>query len=365
SVSAFYQVIMLYCVLLSTLMVSFVAAQPHEIELECQAEGRFPHPGDCGSFVDCTPVEDGDFLLKTRSCGGRAFHPTMKKCVDLEKVAGCKPRAPKALQSDPKLKHICEGVDGDFVCGDCVTLVNCIDGTAYPEPCEHDTMCAIKNTFAGGVCYPQEPLECTCEKPNVFHKDYYSISKFFFCETEGSKPQVHACPEGMRFDDEKRQCANINGLPACNTIGVFANEKDCTEYYTCIFATDGWVQKPFSCSNETSDHLMYNEVSGQCEDPCDWKAEEFTCSSEGRFSDPTDCSKYYECISDPAVTAGEEVPGVPEFISTHHECPEDYVWNQTVKNGFGHCVPSDAESCKPIVSNSCSVPAEWCEAVEE
>lgn len=55
--------------------------------MNCQSEGRFRHPYDCGSFVDCLPdPKTNKFYSREGSCNGQAFHPTFKKCVDVEKV---------------------------------------------------------------------------------------------------------------------------------------------------------------------------------------------------------------------------------------------------------------------------------------
>lgn len=67
--------------------------------MNCQSEGRFRHPYDCGSFVDCLPhPKTSKFYSREGSCNGQAFHPTFKKCVDVEKV-----RPPRLLAPSPSL----------------------------------------------------------------------------------------------------------------------------------------------------------------------------------------------------------------------------------------------------------------------
>ncbi|KAK7024268.1 hypothetical protein SK128_007752 [Halocaridina rubra] len=320
----------------------------------CTLEGRFPDPKDCGGYIDCLPDDEGTFIKRSGSCLGRAYDPSIKRCVDTEKVEGCKPRHARALVSDPKLDYLCEDIESDFICADCKTLINCVNGTAYPEPCGHKDLCAVKDSeFGGGVCYPGEPEECACEKPNVFHIDKYDPSRFFFCEQEKSDPIIYQCPEDHIFDVNTRQCKSSEGLPECEKIGVFADPSNCTTYYTCIFSKTGWVQKKFTCNNETDSGLMFSEISGMCEDPCEWDDGMFECEAEGRFADPLDCHRYYECILDSSVG---------EYRKILQECPEGYLWDPNARNNYGHCVleKSSSSSCASLSITKCTIPDDLC-----
>lgn len=253
------------------------------------------------------------------------------------------------------MDYVCEGASSEFVCADCKTLVNCINGTAYPEPCGAGDLCAVKDTqFGGGVCYPTEPIECSCEQPNQFKVDYYDETRFFFCEAQGSDPVIYQCPDDHLFVPGKSQCLSYAGLPECTNIGVFANENNCSQYYTCIFTTNGWVQKPSSCDNDTHSGLMYNEVSGKCEDPCTWDTGKFSCVEEGRFPDPVDCKGYYECVADEDYESG--------FRQTHHSCPDGYEWDPSARLEHGHCVALGKSKvrCVPTSQNKCAVPEDLC-----
>nr|XP_045610252.1 uncharacterized protein LOC123765622 [Procambarus clarkii] len=339
-------------------LVSAVTSQEQDklsISMRCMSLGRFPHPRDCGGFVDCLPDGEGGLRAREGSCRGRAFHPTLKKCVSLQKVDGCQPRAARALTSDPKLDYVCEGASSEFVCADCKTLVNCVNGTAYPEPCASGYLCATKeHKFGGGVCYPDEPIGCACEQPNQFKVDVYDETHFLFCEAKDADPQIYQCPDDHIFDPTMSQCTNNNGLPECTAIGVFANVNNCSQYYNCIPTIDGWVQKPFSCNNESHLGLMYNEASGQCEDPCDWNKGSFKCENEGRFPDPLNCQRYYDCVADSAQPSG--------FRQSLHECPEGYEWDPSARSQFGHCVEegNSLAKCVPVTANKCVVPDGLC-----
>ncbi|XP_069939569.1 uncharacterized protein [Cherax quadricarinatus] len=347
---------------LMVLLVGVVTPQEEEqrpLSMRCVSEGRFPHPSDCGGFVDCLP--DGEGLrAREGSCRGRAYHPTLRKCVTLNKVDGCKPRAARALANDPKLDYVCENSTSDFMCADCKTLVLCVNGTAYPETCGSGDLCNIDNDhFGGGVCYPNQPSDCSCDAPNQFKEDSYNEARFLFCEATGSDPQIFQCPDDHVFDSTMNQCIHYNGLPECTSIGVFANSRNCSQFYNCIPTIDGWVQKPFSCNNETHKHLMYNEAAGSCEDPCTWGNGNFKCEEEGRFADPLNCQRYYECVKDTSEAS--------DFRQALHECPEGYEWDQSARNSYGHCVleGNSLNPCVPAVANKCSVDRSQCPSTTE
>lgn len=85
----------------STLIRASVSGSVHS-RMNCQSEGRFRHPYDCGSFVDCLPdPETNKLYSREGSCNGQAFHPTFKKCVDVEKV--CPPSLLCSVLSLPQI----------------------------------------------------------------------------------------------------------------------------------------------------------------------------------------------------------------------------------------------------------------------
>ena len=52
------------------------------------------------------------------------------------------------------------------------------------------------------------------------------------------------------------------------------------------------VQKVFNCP----EGQMYNENTKECSDPCGWPKASFSCTKEGRFSDPKNCNNFITCI---------------------------------------------------------------------
>nr|XP_027214151.1 uncharacterized protein LOC113807142 [Penaeus vannamei] len=267
----------------------------------------------------------------------------------------CRPwqRKGRTLERDETYDYVCPENRNGFFCATCKTLVQCIDGKAYPEQCRSGDFCDLRLEFGGAVCYPNHPVNCTCQEANTFSVDLYSQEDFFFCGKANEDPEMRQCPRGEIFDEGISSCRNRYYLPACTSTGVFANPANCTQFYTCFYNINGWVQSSHSCNNSTHSGLMYNEQTAQCEDPCQWRNLAFTCQKEGRFPDPFDCRRYFECVLEADGSA---------FRQVHHTCPEEYTWHPSRLDGFGLCVEAEANTaCAAVLPVSkCAVPEDRC-----
>ncbi|XP_037794820.1 uncharacterized protein LOC119590120 isoform X2 [Penaeus monodon] len=243
------------------------------------------------------------------------------------------------------LSHLCEAQPDRFLCINCKTLVVCVKGQAFVRHCIEDHYCTDKSEFGGGVCYPNEPTECTCERPYIFRVDHYDPQRFFSCSDVGSKPESYKCPDGMVFDENLTQCRNEAGLPPCTKPGTFVNPGNCSEYYSCIALRHGWLQKSFLCNG----NAFFNERKQICEDPCKYK---FKCDSEGRFPDPVNKHRYFECFLESG-----------QLKQIRYQCPEGYTW-YSVSTGVGKCVESYGISHDNHNFDHCSLPQDWCPSNE-
>lgn len=190
------------------------------------------------------------------------------------------------------------------------------------------------------MCYPNEPVECTCAKPNEVRVDLYDPQIFFSCNGVGSKPQIYSCPDGMVFDEVLGQCRNEAGLPPCTKTGVFTNPNNCSEYYSCIALVHGWVQKLRVCDG----NKFFNDRKQICEDPCLYN---FVCKEEGRFPDPRSKRSFFECY----LKFGK-------MKQVRYHCPEAYIWYKTT-NGGGKCVENHRPDQDDMM-NRCAIPQDWC-----
>ncbi|XP_063600597.1 uncharacterized protein LOC134776774 [Penaeus indicus] len=341
-----------------TLLVFWVQASPSEIDMTCLKEGRFPHPIVCGGYVECVANEgevEAGLVSRQGRCIKGTFDPSISACVTRHEEDECRPwqRKGRMLERDETYDFVCPENRNGFFCATCKTLVQCIDGKAYPEHCRSGDFCDLRLDFGGAVCYPNHPVNCTCQEANAFSSDLYSQEDYFFCRKANEDPEMRQCPRGEVFDEGISSCRNRYYLPACTSIGVFANPANCSQFYTCIYNINGWIQSPHSCNNSTHSGLMYNEQTAQCEDPCKWRNLGFTCQKEGRFPDPFDCRRYFECVLDADRSA---------FRQVHHTCPGEYTWHPSLLDGFGLCVEAaDNTACAAVLPVSkCVVPEDRC-----
>lgn len=203
------------------------------------------------------------------------------------------------------------------------------------------------------MCYPESPRRCFCHTRHSFHVDLYDDRKFYYCEDVESEYEIFQCPNEMVFKQKMIQCRTRSGLPNCDRMGVFSYIPDCRRYYVCILTLTGWVQKAFKCGSDSAlGDLMFNQVTGECEDPCTWIAKSFSCQREGRFGDFVSCRIYHECVRMPN-----------GFRHVKHECPLGYSWDPTALSGFGLCVLADTNNGCAVDNstlNLCRIPETRC-----
>ncbi|XP_071513114.1 uncharacterized protein [Panulirus ornatus] len=324
---------------------------------DCDAAGNHSLPGrECTSYVECLAKEDGRGMVPVeRSCSAQmAFSPILRRCVDDALVKGCN-RTVRLLDllemHDPSLDYMCSDAPNQYVCANCKTLVNCIDGRAYPSRCEVGDFCLSNwDAFGGDVCYPGRPKGCACGETNVFYQDVYDAEAFFKCDESG-ETDMHYCPVEHWFDATAVECRSSRGLPSCTVPGTFAVHSDCRRYYACIVTRGGgFLQHEFRCPDHDG-ILFYNEQIGRCDDPCHWKPPEFECSSEGRFADPTDCRRFFVCTWDAESAA---------FRQVSRQCPEGFEWQQLLRSGVGHCADRGTVPCTSATTSQCILPPGLC-----
>nr|APQ31263.1 peritrophin-like protein 1 [Penaeus vannamei] len=236
---------------------------------------------------------------------------------------------------------LCESQPNKFICVNCKTMVQCVKGQAFTRHCIENHYCSMKPEFGGGVCYPDEPKACKCEKANSFRVDPYDPQRFFSCKNLVTPPVNYKCPDGMVFDEASAQCQTGNGLPQCTEAGTFANPANCSVYYSCIGLRHGWLQKSFQCNSG----LMYNKEKGVCEDPCLYQ---FVCKQEGRYPDLLNQQNYFECY----MLGGK-------LRQLRYSCPEGYRWDE-ISAGVGQCVEDHDKNASKGAFFGCDIPDGFC-----
>ncbi|XP_042894367.1 uncharacterized protein LOC122268149 [Penaeus japonicus] len=314
--------------------VAFVVAE----ELVCPGVGRFPDPSSCGAYFDCTPNAADGYDLTKDDCRGYTYSTATRTCTD----ELCNSRSKRSVTPDNHLhSRLCESRPDGFQCANCKTLLVCVKGQAFTRHCREDHFCSERNQFGGAVCYPGEPVACTCVKANTFRKDLYDPQEFFACSDVGAKPKAYKCPDGMTFDESSKLCRNIGGFPSCTAPGSFVNPSNCSEYYSCIAVKHGWLQSSFKCSAGT----FFNDVTEMCEDPCKYQ---FVCQQEGRYPDPLMKGSYFECYL---------LGGVLKQM--RYRCPGGYMWKVNFP-GAGKCVEDPGYEDSGYPFHQCTIPDDLC-----
>lgn len=296
---------------------------PSGSAMKCQTEGRFPHPDDCGRYLDCLPTgAEGQLEAREGHCFGFPYSPSDRRCVSHDQMPECVIKAPRGSIPVPSLQFHCEGENsGATGCHHCKTAYQCIDGKAYVTMCGNEDTCSPDERFGGGTCLPytfgENPEECRCSKTGLT-LDSYNNTYYIFCDASTAPPtlNMYQCPQGKIFNDVSKTCEDSGDsfseepeeTPACDgSTTTKVNPNDCSWSYTCL--PDGTV-KSVPCKR----NQYYDETSGMCDDKCNVLGSVGSpsdlCPEVGYNSDPADCTKYHLCTE-----AGKE----PYLTIT---CPE-------------------------------------------
>lgn len=324
----------------------------HILAAKCSSEGRFPVAGECGQFYECIINSDAEIIATRKTCYGNVYEASTQTCVSPRMVSGCSPAQYSSHRSNavvyPDLQKLCTNFTNKFICADCKTLVICIDSDPHPVPCQDGNSCTMnKEGFNGGaVCHPKGPHECDCNEEDSLKIDLFDPTKYLNCTSESSDPVIHSCPEGSLFNNETQTCGALTNSCSKTGRGTFTADNNCSDYFTCILSSNGWIQKWFTCPG----NKMFNQDSKKCEDPCEWSYGNFTCKKAGRFHNPSNCKMYIDCIKDPLDSE--------KFIKIEGVCPDGYEWNQDVD----HCTATGTSTCVTLTPkpSTCSIPTELC-----
>ncbi|XP_071529529.1 uncharacterized protein [Panulirus ornatus] len=276
--------------------------------LQCQTEGRFPHPDDCGSYVDCLPTgADGRLEAREGYCFGFPYSPSQRRCVSHDQMPNCVIKAPRGSVPIPSLQFLCGENSGSTGCHHCKIAYQCIDGKAYVTLCGESDICSDDERFGGGACLPYsfetDPIRCRCDKLGLA-ADSYNNTYFIFCDTSTSPPtqDMYQCPDGKTFNSDSKTCEESGDsfseepaeTPACDgSTDTKVNPNDCSWSYTCL--PDGTV-KSVPCKRSE----YFDESTGSCAEKCSVVGSGSTspgdlCTGVGIVKDPADCTKYHLC----------------------------------------------------------------------
>ncbi|XP_068232191.1 uncharacterized protein [Palaemon carinicauda] len=300
----------------------------------CTKIGRFPHPSDCGRYVDCVPSDTTeDFLVNEGHCHGFPYSPSLRRCVSNEEEPSCVPKVPRRRRGisfpNETFNFLCPDDKSKTGCHNCQLRYECISGQAYIEFCSAGSTCSDAADFGGGACLPYRVTEtegkCKCENIGVT-QDSYNEEYFIFCDINFDPPKMKdfKCPDGQTFhsgvntcvDRPQEPCSQEPAIPACgNKIKTKVNPNNCAWSYTCIPGDDAIT----TCCKGNQ---YYDEKSKLCKDICKFESgpetSELVCTGKGKVADKNNCTKYHLC--------GDE--GDDQLLDTV-SCPEGTYFKDT------------------------------------
>ncbi|XP_053628701.2 uncharacterized protein [Cherax quadricarinatus] len=322
--------------------------------MKCQTPGRFPHPEDCGSYVNCVPAGDnGQLTAEEGHCFGFPYSPAERRCVSHNQQPGCTTIGLKYIAPVPALQFLCEDQDSAAGCYNCKTAYECIDATAYADVCDNSESCTDYESFGGGACLPIKAVDstgsCLCIQIGLM-ADSYNESFYMYCDpnTDPKTMDLYQCDEGEVFSPDTLTCEEPQPtvptqIPLCDgSTETRVNPYDCSYSYTCL--PDGTVRTSYCGADK-----YYDENAALCEDKCSFVTTTPSvadmCPEIGNQPDPTDCTKYYVCL-----IVGQE----PYKVET---CPAGYFDSESLACTAGllpdYCTAFDYSQCPGYNNLNC------------
>ncbi|XP_013774373.1 uncharacterized protein LOC106459308 [Limulus polyphemus] len=304
--------------------------KPKDPNYNCTSEfGLFPHPKDCGKFIQCS-----HWIPHMMNCPGNLhFNPAIKVC-DWPNKDGCDGIVPT---KPPKPDGICDLCECCFIPDDkdCAAFTRCENGKSYKERCPIGLLFnpKIEN------CDFEENVDCektgTCPEPcGIFpHQD---CAKFMHCNKK--IPTIKDCPAGLHFNPTLKSCdrperagceKDRDPNPVCNECDccLVEDKEDCSKYYVC--------EAGRSFHAKCGEGLLFEPSLNNCvlEKDATCKITKFICPTpNGMFKNDENCSTFWICSNG---------------IGSLYSCPAGLHWSHTLKRCEWPCV-AQCDSSIPV-----------------
>ncbi|GIY83676.1 hypothetical protein CDAR_171171 [Caerostris darwini] len=284
---------------------------------ECNEEGFFRNPDDCGKFYRCVDFNgDGqEFVRYDFDCpDGLYFDQANSVCNWPEQSPACETGT--GTSGEEK-----KTTDGSSTTSKAETTSTTASrestSTAQSTTKSSEPTSTSSSTISGE--------ESNCSEPGFF-RCQDDCSKFYRCVDETGDGQQFTrydfkCPEGLLFDDKNKRCDFPSDELSCDNDSTPSSTQS---------TTSGSSQTTTSTYTTTSEKTT---SSGTTKSSTKSSKE---CTEEGYFRDPEDCRKYYRCIDEGDGTLTRE-----EF-----SCAEDEVFDEEMRycNRKDLAPPCDEES---------------------
>ncbi|XP_076315203.1 uncharacterized protein LOC143227818 isoform X3 [Tachypleus tridentatus] len=308
--------------------------KPKDPNYNCTSEfGLFPHPKDCGKFIQCS-----HWIPHVMNCPSKLhFNPAIKVC-DWPNKDGCDGIIPT---KPPKPDGICDLCECCFIPDDkdCAAFTRCENGKSYKERCPSGLLFnpSIEN------CDFEENVDCektgTCPEPcGIF--PYQDCAKFMHCDNNFAT--IKDCPAGLHFNPTLKSCdlperagceRDRDPNPVCNECDccLMEDKEDCSRYYVC--------EAGRSYHAKCGEGLLFEPSLKNCvlEKDATCKINKFVCPTpNGMFKNDENCSTFWICSNG---------------IGTLHNCPAGLHWSHVLKRCEWPCV-AQCDSSIPVCPTS-------------
>ncbi|XP_052758276.1 uncharacterized protein LOC128202337 isoform X2 [Galleria mellonella] len=196
-------------------------------------------------------------------------------------------------------------------------------------------------------------------RKNGKYGDNNDCSTFYICIGR-QNPIKRKCPVNTVFSEIRKQCTNNlshcirNNTFRCLSEGRFSDIFKDKFYYICIKNNSSFIRYKFQCAdgfhlNKTSVKCIKDIEISQSEDSLsknsseksifeansseksdNYHSNKFECKEAGKFADPTNCRKYYECIKKKS-----------RFRRKSKKCKKNKVFDRDKKT----CVDNESYEC--------------------
>lgn len=250
----------------------------------CKTAGYFPDPDDCKKYYICTEISNGIFIEEIKTCNDpRSYNASSELCEIIDNTqctspsVDCQNTFIAGFAEFPEYFAVCIPIPGD--------------------PPTHNKLvfkCPEDYTFN------EKDKEC---QPNYCkskgrHPDPESCTSFYQCvpkpSGKGFDVTKGQCPLGTAFSPIYKLCMIAAGVPGCSSSPITLKP--------VIPPTTG-----------TGSHPVTNRPTGSnSSDP----ATVCKNSNKSRVQDPTNCRRYYLCVT---------VNG--SMVGSLRTCPEGFYFN--------------------------------------
>ncbi|KAG8188925.1 hypothetical protein JTE90_014977 [Oedothorax gibbosus] len=264
---------------------------------ECTEAGFFRNPDDCGKFYRCVDFNgDGQqFVRYDFDCPeGLTFDEVNSVCNWPDQSPSC-----DSASTDG---------NGESSVTTSAQQTSTQSGTTTTQATVSSTKSDEESSTAGTTSQTDEPTPASstgCSEEG-FYRCPEDCNKFYRCVEDNNRGNFvrynFTCPEGLIFDEQNKKCDYPSDELTCENGTSTSSESTQSESTT-------------TASSITTTSTVTTDSSSST------TGDASTCTEEGYFRNPEDCSKYYRCLDE----------GNGTFTREDFACADDEVFDEEMR----------------------------------